>query len=171
MAELTGGNEYIEGIDLSPERIEFCQTFNDAYEVEDMTNFDHEGYTYDVITAMDVFMHLRKTIDIAKTMERINVHLRPGGYFIFYDAWAKDHWKAPKDADHSGFHPKQIKFFAEAEGFKAIAAFPVFKKIFWKYHSAYLMSEWVKPWVLDFLEASLPGPPGNFFIIFKKVKV
>jgi SAM-dependent methyltransferase len=181
MAELTGSWAHINGIDASQARIKFCREMSmSSYGCDDIADpeeplFEPDGtpnYSYDVVTAMTVFMHFKSEVDIWNAMANIRDQLRPGGYFVFYDAWAKDHFKSPKDADHWGFNRKQVREFAEIEGFKEIATIRVFRRLFWRYHSAYLPGWRIpfKSWVIEFAEECLPGPPGNFFIIFKKVK-
>ena len=169
--ELTGKSQNIYGFDLSENRIQCAIKMNSSinYKIGDIVNPPSFSVMFDVITALDVFMHLNNKDEIILALSNINKKLKDDGYFIWYDAYATDHFNTTENQDHSGFHPKQMIELAKEAGFKKMFQMNVFKKIFWKYHSLYLIKK-IPTNLINIIEKTLPGSPGNMMIIFKKNK-
>ncbi len=170
-SELTGSPEHIYGIDLSKNRIENAKKMNPAinYQVGDMVTLPAMVQNADIITALDVFMHLAEKHEIDAALQNIYTHLNADGYFIWFDSYAKDHFSAKPEADHCGFSTKQMIEFACNAGFAQVFQTNLYKTLFGRYHSLYLITKFPE-WLINFLEKVLPGPPGNILMIFKKSK-
>lgn len=66
-----------DGIDFSPEAIEYARSHNKGnYYLNSIDNFNPE-YKYDFVTATQIIEHLRKPVEFFK---KIIKHLKPGGY-------------------------------------------------------------------------------------------
>lgn len=167
--ELTGNPQNIYGLDLSEHRIQCASEINPKinYIVGDIVNPPSFPIKFDVISALDVFMHLSEKKDIILALCNINKQLKNGGYFIWYDAYAADHFKTSPYQDHSGFHPQQMIELAKEAGFKKNLEINLFKKIFGKYHSLYLIKRFPE-FMINLLEAISFGSPGNMMMIFIK---
>lgn len=168
-SELTNSPQNIYGLDLSVHRIECAVKMNSiiSYRIGDIVHLPAFPVMFDIITAIDVFMHLKEKKEIIQALTNIKEKLNDNGYFIWYDAYSKNHFKTTQNQDHSGFHPKQMVDLAEEAGFEKVTQINLFKKIFWKYHSFYLINKFPVPFV-NFLACILPGNPGNMMVIFRK---
>jgi len=168
-SELTDRPENVFGMDLSENRISCATKMNSNinYVVGDLLFPPSFPITFEIITAVDIFMHLSSREEIILGLNNIKKLLNDDGYFIWYDAFAIDHFKTTEEQDHSGFHPNQMIDLAKEVGFNAVFRLNVFKKIFWKYHSLYLVKRLPKN-VINLLEKILPGNPGNVVFIFTK---
>lgn len=168
-AELTGNASTIYGVDLSNNRIEEAKRMNPAinYQLGDLVQPIPFQVKFDIITTLDVFMHLGDRNEILTGLENIKNQLKEQGYFIWYDAYSKDHFSAAKNADHCGFSPKQMDELARSAGFEKITQINLFKTILWKYHSLYLIKKF-PVWFVNLVTFFLPGPPGNMLIIYKR---
>lgn len=168
-AEILQDPARVSGIDLSNVRVKQANEMNPKikYICDDIVNLQESKQKWDIVTAIDVFMHLNTEKQILKTLNKIYKTLKDNGIFIFYDAYAKDHFISEKDVDSSGFNSKQIELLCAKAGFKKIIQKNIFKKIFNKYHSVYLFKKYPK-WIINFTEKILPGSPGNILIVFKK---
>lgn len=168
-AELTQNPSNIYGSDLSTYRIDEAKKLNSSinYYVDDLVEPQVSLSGYDVISAVDVFMHLPTKEEILIAMKHIHSGLTSEGYFLWYDAFAKDHFKTTEDQDHSGFHPSQMLGLAKEAGFVPVFRKSLFKRVLWKYHSLYLIQRLPK-FLVKSCEYFFPGSPGNMLIIFKK---
>ena len=169
-AELTQNSSNIYGSDLSSFRIEEAKKINSSinYYVDDLVLPRVPLSGFDVISTIDVFMHLSKKEEILSALKNIHSGLTAEGYFLWYDAYAKDHFKTADHQDHSGFHPSQMIALAKEAGFVPVFRKSLFKRVFWKYHSVYLVQRLPK-FLVKACEYFLPGTPGNVLIVFKKV--
>ena len=170
-SEISQCPENIVGMDLSQHRIFSAKKLNNNinYVVGDLLNPPDFHRQFDIISAIDVFMHLSSKDEIISGLKTIEKMLTPDGYFIWYDAYAKNHFKTTKEQDHSGFNPNQMIKLAEEAGFTSVARINVFKKILGRYHSAYLLKHFSKS-IVSVLEKFFPGNPGNVVFVFVKLK-
>jgi len=170
-SDLAESPQNIFGVDLSKNRIARAIEMNPKinYTVGDVLFPPHFSTNFDIVTAIDIFMHLKSKEDILLGLNNIKNLLNNNGYFIWYDAFASDHFKVSEGQDHAGFHPKQMIALAKEAGFTPVFKINVFKRIFWKYHSLYLIKR-LPVWLVSVLEKILPGSPGNMVIIFEKSK-
>lgn len=170
-SELTGSSDNIYGIDLSEHRIQYATKMNPniSYKIGDIVQSLSYPIMFDIIAALDVFMHLSDEQDILLALNNIKTQLNEHGYFIWYDAYSSDHYKTTQNQDHSGFHPKQMIELAQKAGFKKVFQKNIFKKIFWKFHSLYLINR-MPVSLVNFMEHTFPGSPGNMMMIFVKSK-
>ena len=167
-SELTGNTNNIYGFDLSEHRIECAKKMNSNinYTVGDILHSSPFSAKFDIVTVLDVFMHLNDKKDIMLALQNIKEQMNDSGYFIWYDTYSKDHFKTNPNDDHSGFYPGQMIQLAEEAGFKKVKQINIFKKLFWKYHSLYLVNKFPASFV-KFFEYIIPGSPGNVLIVFK----
>ncbi|MDA8226955.1 MAG: class I SAM-dependent methyltransferase [Desulfitobacterium hafniense] len=169
-AELSQSPGNIYGIDLSSYRINQARIFNPNinYFLDDLVQPRYFRETdFGVVTAVDVFMHLGSEEEILNALQNIRAVLKDGGIFIWYDAFARDHFDSQSDAECAGFNPKQMDHFCKLAGFEKLFSTPVFKNIMWKYHSAYLSRKFPM-WLVTLVENVLPGSPGNVVMVFRK---
>lgn len=168
-AELTQNPSLIYGTDLSNFRIDEAKRLNSSihYSVDDVVSPTLQVRDFDIISAIDVFMHLKTKEQIMQGLNGIHAQLSTEGYFIWYDAYAKDHFSKVENKDHEGFHPKQMKALAREAGFVLVYEKSLFKRILWKYHSLYLIKRLPK-YLVRICEVFFPGTPGNMIYIFKK---
>lgn len=168
-SELTGSSQNIYGLDLSEYRIQCATKMNPNinYKIGDIVRPLSFPIMFDIITALDVFMHLNDKKEILLALNNIKMQLKKDGYFIWYDAYSSDHFKTTQTQDHSGFHPKQMVELAQEAGFKKVFQINVFKKLFWKYHSLYLIKR-IPVSMINIMEQTIPGSPGNMMIMFVK---
>lgn len=169
--EFTAAPRNIYGLDLSQYRIECASKMNSniSYRVGDILELPEFPVVFDIITALDVFMHISGEGEIIKALQNIHGKLAGNGYFLWYYAFAKNHFETTPGQDHSGFHPLQMEKFAEKAGFRKVKQINLYKRIFWRYHSLYLVTKIPVP-LVTLLEFILPGSPGNMLMVFKKTK-
>lgn len=167
-AEFKGDPSNIVGMDLSDLRIQTAKRFSQYIEyihgdiVKDY-NFSNK---FDLITAFDVFMHFDTEEVIDTALANIYKHLSNGGVFVWYDAYAKDHFKCPTDAECNGFNSRQMDTFAERAGFKKVDEFSFYKNFLGR-HSLYLYNK-IPVTLVKILENIIPGNPGNIIKIYTK---
>jgi len=132
-SELTGNAQNVFGMDLSDNRIQGAIEMNSKinYIKGDIINPPLFPTTFDVITALDIFMHLSNKEEIILALTNVKKLLKDDGYFIWYDAYSSDHYNTTQNQDHSGFNPRQMIDLAEEAGFKKVFKMNVFKKLFW----------------------------------------
>lgn len=168
-AEFTGNPNNISGIDLSEYRIQSAQKFtqNIKYVLGDIVTGYEFKEKFRLITAFDVFMHFEKEEQINRALCNIYRSLDSKGFFVWFDSFAKDHFKCPLDAECNGFNSSQMEKFARDIGFIKVKQFTVYKNFFGKIHSLYLYNK--LPYiVVKILEKVIPGYPGNYIMIFRK---
>ncbi|MDD2234973.1 MAG: class I SAM-dependent methyltransferase [Desulfitobacteriaceae bacterium] len=166
-AEFTGNPRNIMGIDLSEYRIQTAKEFNPN--IEYIKGDIVEGYQFprkfDLITAFDIFMHLNTIEMIEAALVNIYKNLNPNGFFVWFDAYAKDHFKCAEEAELNGFNSKQMDMFAEKAGFTKVYEFSLYKYFLGR-HSLYLYNK--LPIILvKLIEKVIPGSPGNMLKLFK----
>lgn len=168
-AELTGAPENIAGVDLSEHRIRIAKRMNAEieYNVGDVTQMPFDERRWDIITAIDVFMHLDTEALIMRALRGIHESLKPLGYFIWYDLFARDHFDTKAEAESSGYNPKQMVELARAARFKYVFHRNVFKRIAGR-HTVYMAAKGYPFWMLDLAERIVPGAPGNMIYVFSK---
>jgi SAM-dependent methyltransferase len=168
-SEFTGNPKQITGIDLSETRVREAQILNPAinYLKGDLVELPTLPQPSDIITVMDVFMHLATEEEINQAFHNIHNQLINKGFFIWYDAYAKDHFTSATNADHRGFNITQSIQLAHKAGFTLTYKSTLFKTFFNRYHSLYF-SRYLPNWVISLLEALVPGKPGNFLLVFQK---
>ena len=170
IAEVTHAPELISGTDLSKPRIEFAKRMNPAidYQVKDVVE-EPIGATYDVILALDLFMHFSTEAMIKTVLKNIHDSLSEDGIFIFIDAWARSHFEASADADSWGYNPQEIYDFAKPEEFT-----PLFRRTIFRHLPRKRTSEQyygvLPDWLVRVSESMFPYPPVNFIIVFGKGK-
>ncbi len=160
--------ENIIGLDLSEKRIETAKQHVKGviFELVDVTAL-YLQRRFDLITTFDLLSHLKTKQELDLALNNIFDHLNEGGYFIWYDIYNEDHFKAPEGVISWGFNQQQMVDLASAQGFKLVVKRPLFKRFFGKYHSVY-QARRVPIWLLRILEKTLPGTPGNLLMVFKK---
>ena len=170
-AELKGTPSGIYGVDLSNNRIKEAKTLNPniKYLLGNITNITIKDIKFDIITAIDVFSHLSTEEEILKSLNNIYNLLTKNGMFLWYDIHNRSHFKARYNCDAYGYNKNEIIKFCKKVGFKKIYYSKIFKKIFWKYHSAYIVNKNIHFWIISLLEKILPGSAGNLIFLFKKL--
>ncbi len=165
-AELIGSTENIYGIDLSRHRIEIAQKMNPniKYKVEDVVDLSYSK-EFDIITAIDVLTHINTEEQIISALCGIYDSLKPNGFFIWYDVYAKDHFQSQENDEAQGYHPAQMIELCRRCSFKKFISIPMFKNI-WGYHTLYLAKR-LPTWLVSLIE-KFPGPPGNVVMMFRK---
>jgi ubiquinone/menaquinone biosynthesis C-methylase UbiE len=168
-AELTQAPGNICGLDMSKYRIAQARAMNPGitYLQGDVLSMPQATNKWDIITAMVVFMHLNTEQQITEAIATVYHSLNPEGIFIWYDAYARDHFAAPPQAESYGFSPMQMEQYCRRVGFEKALSFTVFKNILWKHHSMYLAARYPM-WLVALLERVLPGSPGNIMMVFRK---
>lgn len=73
-----------EGIDLSPQAVEFCAKRGFKIKRGDVASLPYPENRFDLITAMGVFYH-REVKDDLQGMKEVFRVLKPGGWFIIFD--------------------------------------------------------------------------------------
>jgi SAM-dependent methyltransferase len=166
-AEFTGNPSNIVGIDLSEYRIETAKKFSQS--IQYIKGNIVEGYEFnnkfDLITTFDVLMHIDTKELLENALTNIYKNLNSDGIFVWYDAYAKDHFDCPVDAECNGFSSKQMDAFAEKAGFKKAYEFSLYKNFFGKLHSVYLYNRFPAT-LVKLLEKIIPGNPGNIVKIY-----
>lgn len=165
-AEFTGCPSNISGIDLSDYRIQTAKEFSKS--IEYIKGDIVAGYQFrnkfDLITAFDIFMHLNTKEMIESALANIHKYLNSNGSFVWFDAYAKDHFDCPVDAELNGFSQKQMDIFAEDAGFKKVYELSLYKYFFGR-HSLYLYNK-LPITLVKVIEKIIPGNPGNMVKIF-----
>lgn len=168
-AELIGEPANIAGVDLSEHRIAVARRNNPAidYQVADITKLPFDARRWNVVTAIDVFMHLHTREEIAAAFSGIHASLRPNGYFFLYDAFADTHFAGSNHDDSRGYNPREVESFAQAAGFDLLFDLPVFRRV-GRFHSLYFARKGIPFLALELLERLLPGKPGNYLWVFQR---
>jgi len=166
IAEFTGNPSNIVGIDLSEFRIHTAKKFTQSIEYingDIVAGYDFSN-KFDLITTFDVFMHFNTEEIIETALANINKNLNTNGFFIWFDAYAKNHFDCPLDAECQGFSSKQMDTFAEKAGFNKVNEFSLYKYFFGR-HSLYLYNK-LPITLVKILEKIIPGNPGNMVKIY-----
>ncbi len=172
-AEITESPAGIEGMDLSPHRIHVATKMNPGinYFLGDIVDLNpSEQSKFNFISAIDIFMFLNSEDEIKSALRNVNSLLVNKGVFVWYELYNKDHFSVVKnqeDAGYKGYKPQQIEAFAKEAGFSKLFSISVFKNIFWKYHSMYLVKKFPF-WMVSLLEKCCLGSPGNLCYVFEK---
>lgn len=168
-AELVQSTSNIWGIDLSSARIEQARKMNSniTYINGDIINMNLSDNSFDIVSAMDVFMHFNAESEIVRALNNIHSCLCANGIFIWYDACTKDHFLCKEEDDSSGYSRYQMENFCAKAGFQKMFALKLFKNILWRFNSVYLCNRLPMKFV-SVVEKLLPGPPSNIAIVFKK---
>lgn len=167
MAELVGNPSNINGIDLSNVRIENAKKMNPAipYKTEDLLNLNISN-EYDIITAIVVFLHFTSANEITTALQRIYSALKPGGFFIWYEIYANDHFNT-KEIESEGYAPFQMDKFCRESGFVKKLSVPLFRKV-GRYNSFFLY-QYFQSWMVTCFEYFLFFfPPGIIINVYKK---
>ncbi len=167
MAELINDPSNIHGIDLSRVRIESAKKMNPAivYKNEDLLSLNSSN-EYDVITALVVFLHFASADEVATALRKIHSALKPGGFFVWHEIYARDHFKT-KEIESEGYAPAQMDRFCRESGFSKAFSLSLFRKA-GRYNSFFLyqyLPSWMVvclEWLLFFL------PPGIIITVYKK---
>lgn len=173
-AELKGDSDNLYGLDMSKVRIAKADKINPSinYFIGDIVNFSYEDVKFNIITAVDVFMHLNTEDQIMSALCNINNMLSDGGIFIWYDAYWTSHFTPiSNDAESCGFSLDEMNNFASKAGFNSL-----FSKELGKYllndvslNTVYL-GESLEQWVISIMEEKLPGVPVNHVVVYEKIK-
>lgn len=168
IAEITHQPEFITGTDLSAPRVALAKKMNPAIEcqVADVVETPIDG-KFDIILAWDVFTHLKTEEQIRKALRNIHNALSERGAFIFFDAWAKTHFKSSTNEDSHGYRPEEIMHLAGIERFTPVFRKNVFRIFPGGRHSEQYYGH-APNWLIRFFEAVSPTPPGNYFIVFRR---
>jgi len=168
LLDITGQPENVTGVDLSIGSIKAARKLNPAisYHVADITELP-EFEPFDLVFANLVFSHLGTEQQVISALGGIARNLAPGGYFVWYELWARDHFRPPASAEAWGYHPGQMLRFAGQSGFSHRLTVNMFRFAFGRYHSAYFPKK-IPFWLIPLLERLLPGPPGNHILVFQK---
>jgi len=168
-SELTGNPRSVFGMDLSENRIASAIKMNSQinYVVGDIIYPPSFPVKFDVITALDIFMHLSSKEELRSALNNVKQQLSGEGYFIWYDAYSSDHFKTTPTQDHSGFHPRQMDELAREAGFVKVFQLNIFKTLLWRYHSLYLIKR-IPQSLVNSIEKLMPGSPGNMLMVFVK---
>lgn len=167
MAELLGNPSNINGIDLSSVRIENAKKMNPAisYKIEDLLNLNVSS-EYDIITAIVVFLHFTSPNEVTTALQRIYSALKPNGFFIWYEIYARDHFNT-KEIESEGYAPSQMDKFCLEIGFVKKLSMSLFRKI-GKYNSFFLY-QYFPSWIVTCFERLLLFcPPGIIITLYKK---
>lgn len=166
--EFTHAPENISGLDLSEVRIAQAKHLHPAidYAVADIVDFT-DTRQFHLITSLDVFMHLSTEEEIVLALDTIRKLMAPGAYFIWYDAYARDHFDTTEKDDHKGFHPRQMDELAGKAGLVPVARYQLFRILPGRHNSPYLTRKF-PAWMVRMLEMIYPGPPGNIIRIYQK---
>lgn len=169
LAEFTGNPYNITGIDLSKYRTDIARSMftNIEYINGDIVKECEFKHKFDLITSFDVFMHLGTEEEIEKALKNIYNNLNNKGIFVWYDAYAKDHFNTLPDAECQGFSSFQMNYFAEKVGLVKIHELSLYKLLFGRVHSLYLCDKLPNS-IVRLLEKIIPGSPGNMVKIFIK---
>ncbi len=168
-AEFKGHPSNIVGIDLSDYRIQTAKKFSQYIEYinGDIVKGHNFSTKFDLITAFDVLMHFDTEDILNKALTNIYKNLNSeGGIFVWYDAYAKDHFDCPTNSECNGFNSKQMDALAESVGFKKVNEFSFYKYFLGK-HSLYLYNK-IPVTLVKILENIIPGNPGNIIKIYSK---
>jgi SAM-dependent methyltransferase len=165
-AEFTGNPANITGIDLSAIRIAIARSYTQSirYIQGDIVKGYDFGTKFDLITAFDVFMHFHTEEIIIRALANIYNNLNPQGIFVWYDAYARDHFDCPVEAEGNGYNPRQMDVYAKRAGFKRESEFFFYRHLFGR-HSLYLYNKIPVP-LVKVLEKITPGYPGNIIKIY-----
>jgi len=168
-ADITEKPDNIYGLDLSSHRVKFAKEMNPNihYEQGDFTKPLPFSRTFDLISAFDCLMHIPDEKAILDALRNIYSSLNQNGYFIWFDAYSKDHFKTGENQDHSGFNPNQMDDLCAKADLICIYHDSLFKLILNKYHTAYL-SKRIPIFTLEIIERLIPAKPGNILRIYKK---
>lgn len=171
IAELKGGSDNLYGYDLSEYRIQKAKNLNPniKYSIGDITKFKIEDLKFDIIFAVDVFMHLNSLEQIKSSLDNIKNMLSENGVFIWYDAYWDNHFNSANNADSCGYNPNEMEQYSKQAGFEKIYYDTVFKYLDNKvnYSTAY-MGDKYPFWFIEMMEEKIPGLPVNAVMIFKK---
>jgi len=171
ISEVTHRPQNITGLDASGSAISICVSLSphiDYYSCDIIK--DKIRGKFDVILTMDLFMHFRTREEISLALKNIHQALASNGKFIFYDAYAKNHFETSDSQESQGFHPKEIEQLISQTGFVKLSEFHIFKTFFGKFHSSYFYDR--LPFsLIRLLEILVPSPPGNFFQIYSKKEI
>jgi 2-polyprenyl-3-methyl-5-hydroxy-6-metoxy-1,4-benzoquinol methylase len=170
IAEITETTENLCGVDLSDVRIKQAQLMNSSinYHINDITKLDKQESSLDVIFCMVTLMHLSEREQISKVLQWIYNSLRPGGYFIWLEENAKDHYKPLPNADGWGFSLNQMEELTQMVGLKQKRRYKLYKNIFCRLHSLFLREK-IPNWIVRISELFLPGSPGSNLVVFQKI--
>lgn len=168
-AEITENPDTIYGLDLSSHRVKFAKEMNPKihYAEGDFTKPLPFSLTFDLISAFNCLMHIPDEKTILETLRNIYSSLKKDGYFLWFDAYSKNHFKTSENQDHSGFNPKQMDELCNKADLVCIYHDSLFKLFFNSYHTAYL-SKRIPLVTLELIERFIPAKPGNIIRIYKK---
>ena len=101
LAEFTGNPSNIVGIDLSEYRIQSAMKFTQSIKFlkGDIVTDCEFCNQFELITAFDIFMHLDTEEIINKALHNVNRSLKSNGFFVWFDAYSKNHFDCPLDAE------------------------------------------------------------------------
>lgn len=172
IAELKGNCKDLYGLDMSQVRINKADSINPQinYFIGDMVEFKDSDIKFNIITAINVFMHLNTKDEIIDALTNIYSMLESGGVFIWYDAYWESHFNALNESSEScGFNIKEMNEYASMVGFKDIISKEVGKYILndISLSTAYLGGQF-ETWVIDMMEEKLPGLPVNHVVVYRK---
>lgn len=119
------------------------------------------------IMAFTVLMHLEQEEDLRKTLHNIYLSLEDGGYFLWFDANAKNHFESPQNSDGHGFSLQQMKQYAGEAGFSLIYNKGYCRQIPFVGNSRYLAGRVPMP-LVKLISSIFPSKSGNILCIFKK---
>lgn len=164
---VTDNASKVFGVDLSEERLELARQRNSSinYTKKDMVNNSLAFAQPNFISAMTIFMFLKKKEDIENALKNICSSLQPKGYFLWYDVYSSNHFESKFEAD--GFRMNEMIGFAQKSGFKVVYKETHYKRIFNKYHTLYMRGK-LPNWLIRVAEIIVPSPPGNITVLFQK---
>lgn len=171
IAEIKENTNNLYGYDLSEYRIKQAKNLNPniEYHIGDITNFKIKGIKFDIIFAVDVFMHLNTIEQIQASLVNIRDMLSEDGIFIWYDAYWNNHFEALENADSCGFNQDEMEEYARKAGFEKIYYNTIYKYLDnnAKYSTAY-MGNIFPYWFIQIMEEKISGLPVNIVMIFQK---
>lgn len=171
IAEIKENSDNLYGYDLSEYRIKQAENLNPniKYNIGDITNFKINDKKFDIIFAVNVFMHLNTIEEIENSLKNIKDMLNENGVFIWYDAYYDNHFNAPDNSDSCGFNPNEMDEYSRKVGLDKIYYNTLYKYLDnnINYSTAYMGNKFPL-WFIEMMEEKIPGLPVNVVMIFKK---
>lgn len=165
---ITDNATKVFGVDLSEERLKLARQRNSLinYNQKDIVNDNLNFARPNFVSAMTIFMFLKRKEDIESALKNIHSSLQKNGYFLWYDTYSSTHFESKLEAD--GFTTTEMVEFAKKSGFKLVYKEKHYKRMFNKYHTLYMRGK-LPNWLINSAEIIIPSPPGNIFTLFQKI--
>ncbi len=170
VAELTGDPGRVRGVELSQHRLAAAQRMHPGIAVQsgDLLDLPAAEQPDDVAMAWTVLMHLPTRAELDQAVRGIAASLPPGGWFLWYDTVAADHFQTRPDDEGAGFSLDQFRDIGTGAGLRLEQCLPVLKNVLWRWNSGYLPERGWPAWAVRAAEALLPGTPASALCLFRK---